>query len=123
MYLLTTFSKWSFSSSSPETELGEGRPSSPRLNHCDGGRVGWGGVEARKEVLGGGEQLYCIVRGRQMRDEKEAQLQTPRHAPLWSRFATYCMHRVSPPSAVAHLDSSMMSLFNPPTTVIGEIMH
>lgn len=41
----------------------------------------WGGrEEARAEMFGGGEQLYCIVRERQMRDERkgrgEAQLQT-----------------------------------------------
>lgn len=49
MYLLTIFAKWSFRSSSPETELGEGRPSSPRLNHYEWGRrVGWGGGEEGK---------------------------------------------------------------------------
>lgn len=31
----------------------------------------WGGrEEARAEMFGGGEQLYCIVRERQMRDER-----------------------------------------------------
>ncbi len=32
----------------------------------------WGGrEEARAEMFGGGEQLYCIVRERQMRDERK----------------------------------------------------
>lgn len=44
----------------------------------------WGGrEEARRDVFGGGEQLYCTVRERQMRDEKGGPSCRLQQAPVW----------------------------------------
>lgn len=79
----------------------------------------WGGrEEARRDVFGGGEQLYCTVRERQMREERGG----PAADSNRLQCGTYYMHQISLPSTLARLYSSRINLLNPPAMIV-EIIH